>query len=186
MNQTIIDPGIAINVYFVQILVEKRVNESVCLTTYSICIVTYSVINAPFHKIQPNTAVNTAVPAHHWPPTWPFWNTPSVLKMPTPRKNKIYCQERKQKCINCVNQKSDSFHFWQQLRAHKLTKEWKTALPNQPQNFFWLKNSFVWPSIYIWGYLSNILADTNWSKIPIHKGGKKVKMTLKQDMVQDS
>lgn len=65
MNQTIIDPGIAINVYFVQILVEKRVNESVCLTTYSICIVTYSVINAPFHKIQPNTAVNTAVPAHH-------------------------------------------------------------------------------------------------------------------------
>lgn len=30
-------------------------------------------------------------------------------------------------------------------RYGTLTKEWNTALANQPQNFFWLKNSFCCP-----------------------------------------
>lgn len=130
----------------------KKSHMSQCKKVSSIN--TYSVIRAPFHKIHPKTAVKTAVPTHHWPPTQALWKTPSVLRAPTPMK--------------------------------KRTSEWKTALKNQPQNFFWLKNSLLCPSMYICGYLSSILADTYWSKIPMHKGGKKVKMTLKHDIVQDS
>lgn len=68
--------------------------------------ITYSVINAPFHKIQPKTAVNMAVPAHHWPPTTPLPNTPSVLKAPTPRKNKIYISKNQYHVFIYISDKS--------------------------------------------------------------------------------
>jgi hypothetical protein len=87
-NQMAIEPGIAMKVYFVQILFSKTrsVHISYC---FDIKLVTYSVINAPFHKIQPSTAVNTTVPTHHCPPFVPFMNTPSFRKQPTPVKKRI-------------------------------------------------------------------------------------------------
>lgn len=85
MNQITIDPGMAITVYLVQILYFLMSK-----TVHLVQVETYSVMSAPFHRIQPRTAVKTAVPAHHCPPTIPLLAIPSVLKAPTPIKNRIY------------------------------------------------------------------------------------------------
>jgi len=67
-----------------------------------------------------------------------------------------------------------------------LTRLWYNALTNDNQNAVFVKNVFFWPSIYSCGYRSSIRADTNWSKTPMTRGGRTVKMTLYKERVQDS
>lgn len=63
---------------------------------------------------------------------------------------------------------------------------WYRALPTHSQKAVFVKNSLFWPRMYSCGYRSKILADTNWSKTPMTKGGRTVKTTLYNDNVHDS
>lgn len=89
MYHATIDPTIAITVYLVHMLqtIGSQFGPRNVSHGY-----TYSVIKAAFQRIQPKTAVNTPVPAHHCPPTMPLANTPSLLNAPTPKK-KSSCAE---------------------------------------------------------------------------------------------
>lgn len=86
---------------------------------------TYSTIKAPFHKIVPKTAVNTAAPAHHWPLDNPSLNTPSDLNAATPKKNNNYSYMSKSICYGCCYtlQWSDRWH-WQSIP--KISFDWRT------------------------------------------------------------
>lgn len=74
-----IEPGIAINVYFVQILQEISISFSRKKHTYS-------VIKAAFQRMVANVAVNIVVPTHHCPPECPLVNTESSAKAAIPKK----------------------------------------------------------------------------------------------------